>query len=293
MAIFRVSLLVILMLLLVGCATTSSEGKYTVVETTQRKDYQESDPPKHFSGIKAVSLNGSKIMLQLVDKSLFEEYSVPLITYLHEYHSETHLIKGFLKTTVVLPIYLVFSPLFLISDNGRNDFSNFFRDYTWKSIFGYSEKKIRSPVANPANKVKTGKSEWRDLQKTHKILISGFDKDYERSINWGEAEYDLSPYILNTDITKTTTIKITCLDCDLLGQDEQQAIYKDTKKAVEIIADFRNIKTNLLTNTEKSNLRQTESDKKTVIKKAEQDRNIQIVKPEKILIPNPNTGKLE
>jgi hypothetical protein len=160
MTIFRASLLVLLTLLLAGCATISSEGKYTIVETTQRKDYQE----RHFSGIEAVSLNGSKILLHLVDKSLYE--------------------------------------------------------------------------------VKAGKSEWRDTLRIHKILVSGLNKDYEFSKGY-KGTIDLSPYILNTDLTKNTTIKITCLDCDSLGQ-EDQTLFKYVRRTVEVTADFSAIKADLI-----------------------------------------------
>ena len=117
-------------------------------------------------------------------------------------------------------------------------------------------------------KVKTGKSEWRDTHKAHKILISGFDKDYEltTSNNPDPEEYDLSPYILNTDLTKNTTIKITCLDCDLLGQ-EEQTLYKDAKKTVEITADFREIKATLLAEEKTKRIEQAQRDKEAAIQR--------------------------
>ena len=263
-------LLTTFMLSLVGCATTSSVVKPIIVETTERKDYQESDPLKHFSGIEAVTLNRSKIIFTSVDKSLYEEYSVPMITYLHEYHSESHLIMGFFKTTLGIPFYAVLSPIYLFRPDARHEVSDFFQNYTWKYIFGYSKKTIGRPVEDSVNKVKTGKSEWRDTHNAHKILISGFDKDYEfiTSTNPDPEEYDLSPYILNTDLTKNTTIKITCLDCDLLGQ-EEQALYKDAKKTVEITADFREIKATLLAEEKTKRIEQVRHEKEDLQRRKE------------------------
>ena len=102
MILFRALLLVLFTLSLVGCATTSSEGKYTIVETTQRRNYEDSDPSdpqKHFSSIDSVSLNGPKIILQLVDKSLYEEYSAPVITYLREVRN----FIGYIEKTTTKP----------------------------------------------------------------------------------------------------------------------------------------------------------------------------------------------
>jgi hypothetical protein len=205
MTIFRASLLVLSTLSLVGCATILSEAKYTTVETKQKNYYEDSDPSdpkKHFISIESVSLNGSKIFLQLVDKSLYEEYSAPVITYLREV----------------------------------------------RNFIGHIEKTTTTkPSVDVTKEVKTGKSEWRNIKRYqyHKFLISGFDKDYEFTTSTNPEEYDLSPYILNTDLTNSTTLKITCLDCGLQGQQEQ-SLYKDIKKTVELTADFRVIKANLI-----------------------------------------------
>ena len=66
------------------------------------------------------------------------------------------------------------------------------------STLGCAKTIFWKSMPDLTRKTKTGKSEWRDVvQKSHTILISGFDKDYEYLINWDDAEYDLSSYILN------------------------------------------------------------------------------------------------
>ena len=140
------------------------------------------------------------------------------------------------------------------------------------STLGCTEKVFWKSLPDLTRKIKTGKSEWRDVQKTHRILISGFDKDYEYLIHWDDAEYDLSSFVLNTDFTKTTTIKLTCLDCELQGSEEQNK-YKDLKKTVEITADFRAIKENFIS-AEKFKLIEQNLNDKESLKIRKQDQGL-------------------
>ena len=63
------------------------------------------------------------------------------------------------------------------------------------------------------------------------------------------------------------------MDFDLLGS-EEQSLYKDVKKTVELNADFRAIKS-------------------TLIESKGLESKPPIINPEKLLTPNPSTGKLE
>jgi len=264
MTIFRITLLV-LSLSLSGCATkdifnTTREidkagtcrhlkNEFGMTDdvkhiTSTKEDVYEQIPSKTFSGIKLVNFHDSKLTLALADKAYFEQYSTPLVDTIHITTYDSHPTRALMATVMYIGIP------WLITDH--------FSDLA----FGCTEQKILNtkPDLTIKTKEKTGKSEWRDVQKTHKILISGFDKDYERSISWGEAEYDLSPYILNTDVTKTTIVKIICLDCDLLGVQEQ-SLYKGIKKTIEITADFRAIKANLAIEDRARIAEQTKRDK--------------------------------
>lgn len=272
MTIFRASLLA---LLLVGCATTS-KGKfgedlddhacYTMLKTAEHvtgtafikmvdtgvvKLSLSDTPLKSFSGIESVMLNASELMVTSINKSLYEEYSAPLFADLNKIDHEASPIFGIWLSLFTLGIYPSVQPT-----------------YAKRLIFGCTEIKLGTPHEDFFRKVKTGKTEWRDTKNSHRILISGFDKDYERSSSFGQAAYDLSPYILRTDFTNSTTIKITCLDCDLLGQ-EEQALYKDAKKTVEITADFRAIKANLIVETAKKKVEQVRRDKEDLQRRKE------------------------
>lgn len=98
-------------------------------------------------------------------------------------------------------------------------------------------------------KVKTGKSEWKAAQSGHKILVSGFDRIYEfvTPNNYLQKikEIDLSTPILNTSLPDSTTLKINCVDCNVLAAQEQ-SMHKNIKSTVETTYDFRTIKESLI-----------------------------------------------
>ena len=248
-------------------AGDAHEDKYTIVETSHTSSFHESTPIKHFSGIKNVKIESSKLLLSLIDKSLYEEYSTPLVTKLDEIHHDAHPLLGVFGLTILLPIYAVATP-FLGWDKEWWSKTNPFTgvpNYT----FGCTEKKLLSPEHDLTKKTKTGKTEWRDSPSPHTFLISGFDKDYERDgyhhTSQG-VDIDISKAILNTDLTKKTTVKITCLDCDLLGPEEQN-LYKDVKKTVEITADFREIKATLVAEEKTKEKLQAQLDKEAAIQR--------------------------
>ena len=285
MIIFRASLLVLLTLLLVGCATTdtkiylaygpkciplnhSLKSIPTAITTTDIKiatldksDFYELTPTRVFNGIKSVNLHDSKLTLSLVDKAYFEQYSAPVINLVRESQYEAHPIRAFFGTIFTA------GAIWLIAPKPYSDFAS-----------GCTDKSLISSNPDTTKKIKTGKAEWRETEKAHKFLVSEFNKDYIFDIYMGSYErlplnnqalINLSEAILNTDFTKTTTIKITCLDCDLLGE-EEQALYKDAKKTVEITADFRAIKADLIVEAEKKKVAQVKHDKEVAIQRVVQ-----------------------
>ena len=272
---FRISILIILTLSLVGCATTESnsgKGKYgercqylqgqlhlpmnsfdKKVDTSEKTELYDSISKKEFSGIQKVNLNGPNLSIQFIDKSLFEQYTIAKVLVIKENQYEAHYRKGMLGTLLTLGTIWIFAP-------------QKYSDFT----FGCTEQVLMPPQLDQTRKTKTGKSEWRGSQKTHKLLISGFDKDYERDgyyqTSQNQVEIDLSTAILNTDLAKKITVKISCLDCDLLGPEEQN-IYKDVKKTVEITADFREIKATLVAKEKTRKIEQDQRDKEAIIQR--------------------------
>jgi hypothetical protein len=281
---FRILVLALLSLALVGCATTGSNSDKaiddrqcpnfndlplvnakllndeinshwdTVKKITNEKSYlYEGYPAKTFTGIASVKLNGHKLEINLVEKALFEEYSVPLTEVVKEHHYHKWTSKAVLGSIFTAGLAWVFP--------STKEELLFYK-------YGCTEKTL--PVKEPdyIEKIKTGKSTWRDAESRHKFLISGFDKDYERDDYWHtsqtQLEIDMSTVILNTDFTKKTTLKVTCLDCDLLGP-EEQSLYKDVKKTVEITADFREIKAALVAEEKKREFEQAKRNKETAM----------------------------
>lgn len=251
MSICRVLIITALTLSLWGCATNKGQygqdldlkpcdgagkehkDKYTIVETLQTSSYEQSDPIKLFNGIGTAQVEGSNLVLILVNKSLYEEYSTPRLTKLKEIHYDAHPILSLFTNIFTGGIFLITIPKWV---------SNL--------TFGCTEKRLQSPELDFTNKVKTGKFEWRDIDKIHKFLVSGFDKDYEvmgmtNNDALHRVDIDLSSIILSTELSSNTNLNITCLDCNLLSPEEQN-LYKDVKKTVELTADFRGIKKSLV-----------------------------------------------
>ena len=266
---FRISILIILALLLAGCATTRTssqcENKLSsssptlmpdeIIETSERRSFFGTSAVKEFGGIKSARLLNKSLQITMIDKSKYEEYSAPLVNKIIRIYFPRSPAWG--RNLLGLPLY----PFILIVAPSK-------ALGLWEEYFGCVQQDVANGEPDLTRKVKTGKTEWRDSKNSHRILISGFDKDYEltTSTNPDTEEYDLSPYILNTDFTKATTIKITCLDCDLLGPEEQN-IYKDVKKTVEITADFRGIKATLVAEEKTRKIEQDQRDKEAIIQR--------------------------
>lgn len=209
--------------------TTSIDKEVVNVETSEKMEFYELTPIKVFSGIESANLNNVYLTLKITDKALFEQYSAPIINSMLQAQYEAHPFTG---TFTPIGIFV-----WLFNPTDMNAFT-----------FGCTEITLMSSDPDATKKVKTGKSEWKDIQKSHRILVSGFDKDYEFVLDdkgrEKPSEIDLSSAISNTELTKNTTLKITCLDCDLLGSEEQN-LYKDRKINVVLTHDFSPIKESL------------------------------------------------
>ncbi len=209
--------------------TTSIDKEVIKVETSEKSEFYELTPLKVFSGIESANLNKVYLTLKITDSGLFEQYSAPVVNSTIQARYEAHPFTG---TFTPVGIFV-----WLFNPTTMNAFT-----------FGCTESTFLSSEPDKTRKVKTGKSEWKDIQKSHRILVSGFDKDYEFVLDdkgrEKPSEIDLSSAISNTELTKNTTLKITCLDCDLLGSQEQN-LYKDRKINVVLTHDFRPIKKSL------------------------------------------------
>jgi hypothetical protein len=273
MTLSKILILILLPLSLIGCATTnkntlqdgkygakchdktSAESKLLTLNTKETTNLYQPEPSNVFSGIQSAQLNGSKLTLTLFNKNLFEEYSAPMVDTVRENTKVTHPLAVFFATIVT----------------GGTGWIFWTKEYT-EFVFGCTDKTLVSSNPDTSRQTKTGKTEWRDAETplSRIFLISGFDKDYERDGYYqksqNQVEIDLSTAILNTDLTKNTTIKISCLDCDLLGPEEQN-IYKDVKKTVEITADFREIKATLVAKEKTRKIEQDQRDKEAIIQR--------------------------
>ena len=233
---------------------------FKVKETNEHKTFSELNTSKINSGIESFQLEGNLVILKIYNKALFEEYTAPLAIKILETHYESRPFAGFIGSIGTLGILPIVAPRAI-----------------YELTFGCTDIGIYSTSVDITKKSKTGNIEWRDYKQSHKISISGFDKDYFFDIPKTESVYkiDLTNFILNTQLTGITSIKITCLDCFFDGLSEQ-SLPKDIKPTIVINHDFRPLKLSLTGNSKPKNGRKLST-------------NIDATK----LSPNPTTGKLE
>jgi hypothetical protein len=205
--------------------TTSVDTEALKLETSKKSEFYELTPLKVFSGIESANLNKAYLTLKITDNALFEQYSAPVVNSTIQTQYEAHPFTG---TFTPIGIFV-----WLFNPTEMNAFT-----------FGCTESTFLSSEPDKTRKVKTGKSEWRSIQKSHRIQVSGFDKDYEFIVDAAPKIMDLSSAILSTKLPQNTTFRVTCLDCDLLGLEEQN-LFKGSKTNIELTHDFRPIKESL------------------------------------------------
>ena len=235
---------VVMAALLGGCASMNTKDQYPEscehnawggntredidfikVETSKKSEFYELTPLKIFSGIESANINDTRLTLTMVDRGLFEQYSAPVIDTMRQVQYEAHRFTG--TFTPVGVFVWMFNPKSM-------------NDYT----FGCTSRNLVNSEPDASKKVKTGRSKWRDITKSHRILVSGLNKDYEYDI--GDSRViDLNSALLNTDLSKNTTLKVTCLDCDLLGAEEQN-LFKGSSASINLSSDLSAIKTSLI-----------------------------------------------
>ena len=113
---------------------------------------------------------------------------------------------------------------------------------------GCIQNEIIESELDKSKKIKTGKAEWKDAEINHKILVSGFDKNYEFIIK-KNSEVDLKNAILSSNLAQKNTITITCIDC--VQQDNiDKSNLNIAKKSTTLTYDFRSLKQKLLKDEE-------------------------------------------
>ncbi|GDX85921.1 hypothetical protein LBMAG43_19630 [Methylococcaceae bacterium] len=188
-------------------------------------------------------MNGSSLNLTLFHQGFFEEYTAPVVDVMIERGSKSN-VFGYAPLPAPLLAW-VFTP---------EKMQNFTQ--------GCTERRFSNSEPDESKKVKTGKSEWKDIKNSHMIQVSGFDKDYQFWVQNNneipkQEVIDLSSAILNTQLSKNTTLKITCLDCNLAGV-EEKSLYPNIKMDVVLTHDVRATKLALI---ETQKIRAVEAEK--------------------------------
>ena len=209
--------------------------------------FYEPSPSKIFSSITSIQFNNATLAIKIQNQGFFDEYSAPVIEKIRQVTYEAHRLTG--SFTPVGSIVWLFNPKLM-------------NDYT----FGCTEREKLDPELDKTKKIKTGNHEWKEVEKNHKILISGFDKEYEFTIDPWTKEIDLTQAIFNSNINKNTTINVKCLSCDLLGDDEKK-LYPNSKNSIQLNSDDLLKLKNTLTKNQKNNPIEKEISKESTIQK--------------------------
>lgn len=186
----------------------------------EKTNIEENIPSKNFSGIQSVEITTDGLLVKFIDQDYFEKYSTEQTNIIERTNYDAHPIGGVLGG--------VGFGLFLVSPQDQTDFT-----------VGCHEDKFMSKQPDLTMKTNIG-HEWHSVKRIHKILVSGFDRDYEFTTG-SKYPIDLSLVLLSISLSPTTTLKITCLDCNLQDT-EAQSNFKDIKTSVTYSGDFRNLK---------------------------------------------------
>lgn len=203
-----------------------------VEDTYDEKEFYDVTPLKTLSGIKAVYLSGSTLTLTLVDKGYFEQFISPVLQTVQETHYNAEPGSAILFSLILATLPLIFDPKDTIH---------------W--MVGCSDYEIVSKKLDVSKKETTEKFEWKDIQKKHTILITGFDKDYRFYVdnegNNNTIDIDLTSAIKSAALTGTSYLKINCVDCSLPNENEK-VIVSGLKSNMDLNKDFRSIKEQLI-----------------------------------------------
>ena len=271
MNLYRCLILLIISVLHVGCASNSNSlcpaydsklisTTYKKIDTSKTTENYILKPNSEISGIKSANLSEAHLSISLVNKAFYEEYSSPVINEIRQKNYEGHPSRVMLGTVMT-------GGIIWLDPKAPN------------LAFGCTEETSMGSYPDTSKQNKTGKSEWRDLKKSHKLLVSGFGKDYEF---WRD-DIDLSSVILNSDIDKSTNIEITCMDCELGNQ--EQSLANNLKKKVVISADFRELKSSLVAQDKAKKIEQAKRDKETEVQRGIQEKEDLKLRKESLGVP--------
>lgn len=207
-------------------------GRETVKEDTgDKKEFYEDEPSKLFSGIKSASVDKDQLIINILNKGYYQEFQSPVINTVEKIKHEATPVSSFIATAILAGLPLLFFPKYVI-----------------QSAFGCTDERVVQKEIDISRKTKTDKFIWKDYTSTHKILVSGFDKEYEYEVvvnespsSEGQVSIDLGQEITNSDIKGVRKLGIKCVTCNILGTEEQNK-FEVKDKIVIIDADFRQVK---------------------------------------------------
>lgn len=234
-----------------GCGSKprfETEKKYT----SETFDFIDPIPNRRLSAIKSAEVDGVLLVLRTVTKELFIEYRGPVVITVNKTIYDASPICSGIVHALTLGMFLVWKPI----DSAQ-------------IAAGCTDEEIIKKEADGAKSVATGKVVWKDASANHKILVSGFAKDYEYEVLFNESQgvdgvvtIDLSTAINQTNFEGVTNLFVKCTTCSFLGEAEQKELENASVNA-SINFDFRPIKqAKVLATAAIAATRKAEEDKK-------------------------------
>ena len=210
---------------LIGCASSirrcdyHGDSKRTIIKAVSKYGpngvTEENIHTKHFSGIQNINLTDTYLMINFIDRDYIQKYSTPQKDVIERTEYKTQLTGGMFGDSS-----------FFAQPEKSSDFAAECYEINYLNYEYELDKRV--PIGH----------EWRKTKQKHKILVSGLGKDHEFIT---ENTIDLQSVILNSNPTKNSTLKISCLDCQQ-QDDVDQSIFNFAKSSITLSYDFNSLK---------------------------------------------------
>lgn len=180
---------------------SSIEDVHLYTESTPTETYWSDEATSEYSGIYNAEIEDAVIHLKLKGYGLYEQHKAPLMHEKRITHYGPHNKSGtFIVTTVLL--------------GGLNFIAN---PKVWlDNLSGWDEENNLYPKPDKRYAVKTGKTEWRALDKKKNITIdfSNLSKSMVSYTDNKDYSYSILNYITDLNTNKPVEFTISCSDCD-------------------------------------------------------------------------------
>ena len=196
------------------------------VQSEKIKFYSQT-PLKTHMGIKSAEIDEGTLVINLINKDMFEEFEAPVVYVINKTYWEGQPYNAVLDNLFLFGLPILFQPA-----------TEFYK------LFGCIDEDIIRKEIDLTKGVKTGNTLWMNGTKKNKIQVKGFDQDYifeapqsTANYNYGEVRIDLGQALVNSVLNGVTKLTVICQTCELSNTGSQSE-FKMLKTSVELSSDF-------------------------------------------------------